>query len=540
MGRRYLPVSGIQREFDESSGRLLRVVDAQKEPFLVNGLASRSAYWSVIDFGATGDGSTNDTAAVQAAIDYAEAAGGGVVYFPQGTYLISSTLTIDGHGVSLLGAGEGMNYGTVESVTVTTPATKLLWGGGASPFVHFTCVAGQYKKVGGGVEKLFIHCGDGAGVATYGILVTSRDKLTVRNVQIFNPTEAGVRTECYSGVLGAAGSGYDVQHCMFENVNHAIDNTSNLTGRGLWLTGGQGNGGAGQGDTSCNVFFNTRWQSAADADCVRIENTDNNYFYWLRCNGGAGTGWALFLGCEDDDSGPNPAQARYNHFYGVEAVQGVVARASQTGGASSRNNAIFGLSLSNGSANATIETGSGGSDDASLVCHYSDGMFAPSTMRFPNNGNLDFTKKSDALADSRTVTWSKLNLYEDGNLAAGSVKISGTSTAGAGTYSVHTGYYTRVGRLCFVVMELTWSAHTGTGNILIEGLPFNALNTPRDVLLEVAASNLTFGGAYLAAYLIANTKTMALKTIASGAAAAAVPMDTTGTLNISGCYLIET
>ena len=62
----------------------------------------------------------------------------------------------------------------------------------------------------------------------------------------------------------------------------------------------------------------------------------------------------------------------------------------------------------------------------------------------------------------------------------------------------------------------------------------------RDVLLNVAASDLTFTGGYLAPYLIANTKTMALKVVTSGAAVAAVPMDTTGTLNISGCYLIET
>ena len=37
-------------------------------------------------FGATGDGSTDDTAAIQAAIDYVRDRGGGRVYFPKGTY----------------------------------------------------------------------------------------------------------------------------------------------------------------------------------------------------------------------------------------------------------------------------------------------------------------------------------------------------------------------------------------------------------------------------------------------------------------------
>ncbi|MEH3055499.1 MAG: glycosyl hydrolase family 28-related protein [Patulibacter minatonensis] len=42
--------------------------------------------YNVEDFGAVGDNSTNNTAAIQSAIDAADAAGGGVVFFPKGTY----------------------------------------------------------------------------------------------------------------------------------------------------------------------------------------------------------------------------------------------------------------------------------------------------------------------------------------------------------------------------------------------------------------------------------------------------------------------
>lgn len=48
---------------------------------------------SVKDRGATGDGTTNDRAEIQAAIDYVSAAGGGVVEFPYGTYRINTPLT---------------------------------------------------------------------------------------------------------------------------------------------------------------------------------------------------------------------------------------------------------------------------------------------------------------------------------------------------------------------------------------------------------------------------------------------------------------
>ena len=65
---------------------------------------------SVLDFGAVGDGVADDTAEIQAAIDAVGAAGGGVVYLPPGTYLVSGTGTIaiqiNHNNVTLAGAGQ--------------------------------------------------------------------------------------------------------------------------------------------------------------------------------------------------------------------------------------------------------------------------------------------------------------------------------------------------------------------------------------------------------------------------------------------------
>jgi hypothetical protein len=54
--------------------------------------------YNVKAYGAVGDGTTDDTTAVQATINAADATNGGIIYFPSGTYLISSALSIPNDG----------------------------------------------------------------------------------------------------------------------------------------------------------------------------------------------------------------------------------------------------------------------------------------------------------------------------------------------------------------------------------------------------------------------------------------------------------
>jgi hypothetical protein len=62
--------------------------------------------YGVKSYGAVGDGVTDDTTAIQAAID--AAAAGGIIFFPAGTYLISTVLTVgDSDILTLQGEGKG-------------------------------------------------------------------------------------------------------------------------------------------------------------------------------------------------------------------------------------------------------------------------------------------------------------------------------------------------------------------------------------------------------------------------------------------------
>jgi hypothetical protein len=70
-------------------------------------------------YGALGDGVAIDGTAIQAAIDAADAAGGGMVYIPQGTYLIDEILIMQSN-VHLIGAGR--NLVTIKAIDEYDPA----------------------------------------------------------------------------------------------------------------------------------------------------------------------------------------------------------------------------------------------------------------------------------------------------------------------------------------------------------------------------------------------------------------------------------
>jgi hypothetical protein len=99
----------------------------------------------------------------------------------------------------------------------------------------------------------------------------------------------------------------------------------------------------------------------------------------------------------------------------------------------------------------------------------------------------------DFSATPGTGTSELLDDYEEGTWTP---VIEGTSSAGTGTYSVQNGNYTKIGNLVTCICYVAWSAHTGTGNQLITGLPFTSIATAlyvpvyANINTALAASNI--------------------------------------------------
>ena len=155
---------------------------------------------SVKDFGATGDGETDDTNAVQAAIDALcmhdaqhdnscritgnHVAASAIVIFPPGTYIISRTLNTSGLGNFWMGSGSGM-----------WSSPKLVWNGP----INGTLLAVQDFHSGFRLEN-FLLDGNKRAAHLVHVRVRTNPSGSTHNSQLSNLQFTGYRS--YALILG--------------------------------------------------------------------------------------------------------------------------------------------------------------------------------------------------------------------------------------------------------------------------------------------------------------------------------------------------
>jgi hypothetical protein len=242
---------------------------------------------SVKDFGAVGDGVTDDTAEIQAAIDYIESINGGVVQIPQGTYKITSTLQMDASvGVQLIGqGGDGIHDGG----TGAAAATTLAWYGASNgTFISVSSPSGaaNARQFGPSICDMKLDCRSLAGI---GLLVNSVRNGTFSRIYVLSPTIAGVKTTTLGNASLAEGS--DTQRCVFDRISvRAIDDAGTRPAHGLWLTSHSPVGS--NSNTSLNYFTQCdmqMWGGVGSGYGLFLEDGDNNTFMNLRVSRASAT-----------------------------------------------------------------------------------------------------------------------------------------------------------------------------------------------------------------------------------------------------------
>ena len=151
--------------------------------------------FSVKAYGAKGDGITDDTAAIQAAIN-AASLGGGIVYAPSGSFIFSSTLAIP-VGVSLWGTppAEGGSLGTVFSsqgygIELAVPSASTYPSSVLRDF------------------WLDLHSiGTTSGITVLAATAATTDDRAIKNVRIMNTGGSGV-------IIGAYIAGFSMRRVV--------------------------------------------------------------------------------------------------------------------------------------------------------------------------------------------------------------------------------------------------------------------------------------------------------------------------------------
>lgn len=127
--------------------------------------------------------------------------------------------------------------------------------------------------------------------------------------------------------------------------------------------------------------------------------------------------------------------------------------------------------------------------------------------------------------------------YNKGGVQSYSPVISGSVTAGTCTYSMQDGKYHEVGNMVFFSASITWSAHTGTGGILVS-IPHSLANFGQRIPLSVYYENLEAGaGKQVAAFAGASGNVLSIRALDPAGTGATNFFDAAATLHISGFYL---
>lgn len=403
------------------------------------------------NYGVVANGSTDDTTAIQAAINAAAAlTGGGTVLLPNGSSPISATITISTPNVQVWGQGSETNHNSGGLTSVS----KWTWAGsaGGTMVSVATPYSGSAKPISGVVLKgLSFH---GANTAAIGLLVDTVNDCDFTNLWVSNVTQ-----DCYRVMAGIEGTNIAAgetatQNNRFDNCNcRVIDSAPVQSANGFTLLGSSNLNVSFNEFTSCTPLV---YNGAA----FLLENADNNIFQG--CNpfvAGSGASWDCWApGVQTSGS----IGGEGNYWVGCTWNVAPHIRGTEQSGATTSlffNNFVT-LDKANSVALPTVGTGS---------TYIAPGGPTGATGPTGNTG-----------AAGGALTWANWSPV----LTAGSGSIS--------AYTVNRARYAQQGSVVTVNFDITITTIGSAGTNLLVTLPVAALNVGAGVG-TLAGSDLNTG-----------------------------------------------
>jgi hypothetical protein len=188
--------------------------------------------FDVTDFGAQGDGVADDTAAIQATIEAAAEVGGGVVFFPPGTYPIGQSLQIgarnniafNGSGIDatiltstsptepIFDSGFQSLFRLWQDMTLTSSVTKT-----AGPLMYFQQeIRSTFRRI-----KLTGHMD--------GIQLDAFEAVLIDNIFISEPSAPGTAIIAGKPANGPQGADLSINNAILRGGDEPLGNGPNIT-----------------------------------------------------------------------------------------------------------------------------------------------------------------------------------------------------------------------------------------------------------------------------------------------------------------------
>jgi hypothetical protein len=232
------------------------------------------APFNVLDYGADPTGVADSRAACQAAINAAQAAGGGVVVIPEGTYLIGGVASGDTVLNGLL-VPYVSQYGTANRVIIQGQGRSTILKANSNGMYVI-----RFSDSNGGVRDLSIDGNSKTSVIGLGCVPQSVKQTTTVVFQNYNIFSGLFILGCAEGFTLKAGpdvAGAD-SGCWYNVLQDAHIYTCT---RGIWLQDGTN---ASSSPANRNSFFNIRIGQTTNTG-VQIDAGDTNKFYAVNFEG---------------------------------------------------------------------------------------------------------------------------------------------------------------------------------------------------------------------------------------------------------------